>query len=222
MFNFIDKFGVELEGAFHVNKKLTTKLKGDGSVFEDGFYDDVFKELKRWKNEDSIENVYRIGEVISKPENKIKKLFKFITKNYPSKVDETCGLHVHLSFKKKSFYSALTHEKFWIDFSKFLRSKKSLCRDKNYNSRVVGENRYCENEFIPFKQIVDINSTKFTQINFKSYRKHKTIENRAFPMFKSKVIARKMVKEYIYFVEKWLSENYKTVIKDTYNLTRVY
>ncbi len=184
----IDKVGIEIEGSWK-NKPKGSKIYHDGSV-----------------NLGGPENLK--GEVHSRPLKNLDKLKTFIENNYPDRVNYTCGLHIHVSPKNLKDINSFGRRKFFNDFGKFLKSfiVKYKLGKTSLRKRVNGGNAYCGKKFLPKRQLEN-EGTRYTQLNFKSFRSHGTIENRVFPAFKDKNIAYLACKEYVEFIEKWISEN---------------
>ena len=106
---YINKIGIEIEGGFddfdyinNIAKKINGSIVKDGSLFD-------------FENSEPL-------EFISKPYNKKTELKKDIKKIYDNliEVNKSAGLHIHLSFKKHSFYTYLFSFKFCEYFKKSL------------------------------------------------------------------------------------------------------
>lgn len=117
--NRINLVGVELEGAWQ-QAPPGERIEADGSVKIPGTYsiNDAVARLRP----DQLESLARQGmlpsgqpftrgEVVSKPLS-IEKIERWITACYPQMVNETCGLHVHMSFLRHINYMRLMCKEF--------------------------------------------------------------------------------------------------------------
>lgn len=177
--NRIDKLGVELEGAW--NKiPVGSRLEHDGSVAPH-------------KNTTDRENFPNVGEIVSKPMAPAG-VGAWIKKNYPGMVNDTCGLHVHMSFPDINFYSRLMEPEYQDTIIHYLTlwAKKEGLEDKHpIWPRLRGESEYCARKHWPDKQaqskrkIYDrrTEGNRYTIVNY-CYQQHETIEIRVLPMMK--------------------------------------
>lgn len=174
---FIDMVGVELEGAGFTCGKETVGWHGDGSVNHDLGYD----EDPEWDGNDH-------GEVASKPYKTWTGLRNWLEREYPRFKDETCGMHIHTSFRDPTHYMALAQPEFYTFFkqrmAKFVEKNRGNRTDNGHSrlaSRFRGDNRYCQANFWPGVQITGLGE-RYTQLNF-CWDKHGTLECRLLPMF---------------------------------------
>ncbi len=187
MLKNIDKFGFELEGGWEFRPKM---FKGDGSVYSEQA---------------------ETGEIASNPYKSLGHAKRFIDKNYPKEVNQSCGFHIHISTKKKEDYLLLTHPKFYKDFIFWAKKwNKEVFRDYELQERILGKNEYCKRIKSNFHGIyyrqIKYSDKRFRQLNF-CYGKHKTLENRLFPMFKNSKLAFRALSNYINFVDSWIENN---------------
>jgi hypothetical protein len=190
---YIDKIGVELEGGWSARPDV---LYSDGSVSIDAKY---------------------VGETCSQPFKDLRKLKKWLFKNYPVAVNESCGLHVHISLKNNLLYSKLMskefHEYFKEELRKFIELNKNKCDVNDISNllkRLHGCNRFCKDAFYADVQ-ANVNykdSCRFTHINY-CYRLHKTVEFRVLCMFKSKRFAFEAIKVIVKCVNEYLKKAIK-------------
>lgn len=162
-YKFIDKIGVELEGGWTDPDFL---IGHDGSV-------------------NVRANV--VGELASpilNPED----VEDWVTKHYPDAINNTCGLHVHISLKHVLHYSLLMERTFFDFFTKSLLAwgkEKNIIKSHPFWDRLAGTNRYCKNEFIPERQVFhkQRHENRYTMLNY-TWAKFNTIECRVLPGFK--------------------------------------
>lgn len=117
---------------------------------------------------------------------------------YPTFVNETCGFHVHTSWKPGD-YSRLAEKRFWEHFCAFWAAveaappKSWTTEDKKrFSLRLAGkstrgrEDSFCRKEFIPEAQIPikGKGGNRYTQLNY-CFGAHGTIECRLLPKFES-------------------------------------
>lgn len=171
----VNLVGVELEGGWD---KLPpeTKLTHDGSV--------VFRGDKPIKH---------VGELPSPP-IEVEKIEPWMKTFYPQFVNDTCGLHVHMSFKKALTYQQLMDPSFQATIFEFIAR---WAKGENVPSthpiwkRLNGSSQYCTNQFhadaqarATSKRVQDASGTasRYTAINY-CYKLHNTLECRLLPMF---------------------------------------
>lgn len=216
-YTFINKVGIELEGAWAVKPN---SLQHDGSVkFEatELECEHVCHCLECSALDPTIIDQGRscsakyIGEVASKPIAP-RSVSKWVRSAYPQAINPSCGFHIHVSFKNINSYLVLMDRKFY----EFFLTKMQEFGDKNkipkthpFWSRLRGENRFCKREFNPDKQINEIkkyHDFRYQHLNF-CHTLHGTMENRLFPMFKEIDLAVAAVYTYLDCLEEYLSKN---------------
>ena len=166
--------GVELEGAWTALPEGVT-LERDGSV--GGF---------------SVPN--NVGELPSPPLPR-RSLANWMRRHYPDKVNKTCGLHVHMSFKSAQHYSWLMVPEFQATIKKYLRlwaiNKMGFQPGHQLYERLTGNNSFCLDQFWPDVQAAARSKnydhpadgpTRYTMIAY-PFSLHSTIECRVLPMF---------------------------------------
>lgn len=162
---YINLIGVELEGGWSSSNGRT--IVPDGSV--------------------RVMSAPYKGEVQSKPST-LENLEGFVFQHAPPFIDNSCGLHVHVSFKDKvGSFLALMDDSFWQLFQKRMfewGKKEKLPENHQFWSRLRGDNRFCKKMFQPSNQInlMQKSETRYTQLNY-CYAMHGTIECRLFPAF---------------------------------------
>jgi hypothetical protein len=178
--------GIELEGwaethaeLYEIKSSLITpngwELKSDGSIHPEGGV------------------AYSTFEVTNKPfkRTELDAYFQKMERFYPLiHHNESCGLHVHLSFENmKNYYLLLD----WKFVEKFMHDWKDTFKSELEQKRI--NNTYCKfyNDEDAFKkdtlvQIFNTNtrpSERYRCVNFHCFKRLKTVEFRMFPMAKT-------------------------------------
>jgi hypothetical protein len=151
-----------------------------------------------------------VGEINSQPFSDLKELKNWLFKNYPNRMNRTCGLHVHISLKNNLLYSKLMQKDFHDYLKEMLKdfivkNKLNTEDKKNLIERVDGYNRFCRDNFYADEQVIKKSkeTCRYTHINY-CYALHGTIEFRVLCMFKSKQTAFKAIKVIIKCVNEYL------------------
>lgn len=168
-YSFINKVGLELEGGW-------TDIRGfhlvhDGSVNIDAPF---------------------VGEVVSKPLEP-SGIETWLFNAYPDVLNETCGLHVHVSVKNPLYYAHLMELEFQEYLIKALitwGNKIKIRADHPFWSRVRGENTYASFNFWPERQWdrKEHHGERYTALNY-TWARFQTVECRVLPGFKQKECA---------------------------------
>lgn len=173
------KMGVELEGGWNKDyARLAQEVEG-----------------ARGKTDSSVHGLEgHMGEITTRPNTNLESLLKDVRYLHPDHTNESAGLHIHASFTDLHL-TLLTSE----DFYKYFRKRWEEWGEKNqgrmsrkdrdafwdrFHMRSNQAKRYCKDIFMPGKQLTDFNhDDRYTQLNFVSYKKFKTVECRLLPMF---------------------------------------
>src|SRR3990167_1168176 len=134
------------------------------------------------------------GEIPSNP-MELDKIEPWMKKFYPQIVNDTCGLHVHMSFKSALQYQRLmtpTYPATIIEYFTSWAKSEGLKDSHPIWERLSGKNRYCKHEFHAQQQVTskkDHNQTRpghrYTIVNY-CYSVHGgTLECRLLPMFET-------------------------------------
>ena len=130
-----------------------------------------------------------VGEYVTKPmkfKNNHKEIKRIIGENFPDYTNDSCGGHLHLSFKDERFYSLCMDKDFWLglltQMKLFAKTINSEDEDKLLH-RIRGAH-YCQADFIPEKQIWE-EGDRYTQVNY-CHNRYGTLEIRLLPMFSDK------------------------------------
>lgn len=168
----IHKIGVELEGQWNERPE---GFEHDGSV--GGF---VY-----------VPGSY-IGEVPSPPLLRAD-LNAWMNNNYPDQVNQSCGLHVHVSVESKAEYSLLmTHaaqlERDLIQNVKTWATEREIIKGHSLWERLAGNSRWCQQGTHSIDQQVRARrkiGARYRMLNF-CWGLHGTVEVRLLPGFKKK------------------------------------
>lgn len=175
--NRITSLGLEVEGGWSPGASCRGSIKHDGSVR-------------------SISNdTYLVGEISSEPLPDLENCEKWLKANYPQHVNESCGLHVHVSLPPLH-YSRLMSPQFETCFLNAMEEFWSRFRSEPafdlFRHRLDGQNQYCQKVFRPEDQIWrrehygdrtgSAAHPRYSQLNF-CFGRHGTMECRLFPCF---------------------------------------
>lgn len=170
----VNRIGIEIEGLWYQTRIPSNPLKDVSVQFTPG-------ELQI--GPDQFISNHFIGETASMPlvwEN----VKPWIDKNYPDKVNTTCGLHVHISVKSDSDYIRLMDPEFerffLIRMEEFGKSMK-YPQDHPFWCRLKGSNPFCAKDHKPEEQVIrtDKRGPRYAQLNY-CYGLHGTLECRLF------------------------------------------
>ena len=170
--NRVAKVGVELEGAW-TKLPLGAKLEIDNSVYKG-----------------TRIAGYQYGELPSGPMLPAA-IPRFLKKYYPSAVDHTCGLHVHMSFDSLLRYAWLMSPRYPKTMVKYLSEwakKEGFPADHHIWDRLSGKSIYCQDKFWPDEQVNYLlkdhdqkrHGHRYTIVNYCG--RYKTVEIRVLPM----------------------------------------
>lgn len=185
--NRIERIGVELEGGWQ-HLPADVLLEHDGSVTN----------LKK-----AGDPPLRTGELPSPPKIPAA-MWPWMKKYYPSHINNTCGLHVHMSFESARWYQMLMTKQYQntvIEYLKRWGKEEGLCEVNSESKKLVrhplwdrleGKNKYCKLEFWPDKQAaqkrkshnMEVEGHRYTAINYCFAKDNcQTVECRVLPMF---------------------------------------
>lgn len=218
---YIHRIGVEMEGAW---SRPLFEISRDGSVNMNHLlchcecHGDYFCDCCAEKCDH--DKRLAIGEIQSMPMETLNHVQEFINTTYPTHINETCGLHVHVSMSNEN-YALLMNRKYFNQFTRCMVNFKNTLpyRDQEaFAPRLAGKNKYTKNTFMPLKQFRQqrkYHPYRYTSLNY-CYRIHNTVETRVFPMFSTPELCYNAVKAFINSVESYLDGAHKT--KEIYTL----
>lgn len=117
----------------------------------------------------------------------------WMTKYYPNYVNDTCGLHVHMSFTSAMHYQKLMTpvytQKIIEHITKWAKAE-GLPKSHPIWSRLSGKSRFCQNKFYGDEQVRktgkdynrEAHGNRYTMVNY-CFNLHNTLEVRLLPMF---------------------------------------
>lgn len=206
--NRIANVGVELEGGwdapvpgYQVVHDGSVKFRGTGEP-QIGVRTNPAGQLEQFiveapgRGGDNKKTIvrYAVGEIVS-PILQISQLENFVTKCYPPHVNDTCGLHVHMSFTHRLNYSRLMDPAFTPHIIRAILlwgKTQEIPKDHIFWERVTNERHpHCAHLYLGDKQVLqrgkDYHSrgtdySRYTAINYCDAQ-HQTIECRVLPMF---------------------------------------
>lgn len=136
----------------------------------------------------------KTGELPSEPLEPAKVPI-WMKKYYPSVVNETCGLHVHMSFKSALHYQRLMVPEFQLTIVNYVKkwaNDEKLPKEHPIWERLSGKSRYCQHKFFADQQAQmrqkDYDQARpghrYTVINY-CFNHHGTAECRLLPMMET-------------------------------------
>lgn len=183
--NRIARIGVEIEGGWKVIP-AGVELQRDGSVFKNAGDEGGFR---RRTNPEIFFGELNTG-IIEPGALKVG-----LKRLYPDMIDDSCGLHVHMSFPTLFIYNLLmSHAEYQESIIKYLWSwaeDEGLPKDHSLFSRLAGQSIYCQKKWWPDEQVVYAGKDhdqkrighRYTMIHF-CWRggRQRTVECRLLPM----------------------------------------
>ena len=145
------------------------------------------------------------GEKHSPVFKNLKNLKTWLNKNYPCRMNSTCGLHVHIGVPNEYYMLFATEEFFNFLLSRIQEwGKKNRIKSSEFWGRLQGDNDYCMPIFRAYSQIESTikSSCRYTAINY-PYLQHYTIEVRVLPMFKSPNLSFSAIRRIVNSFQLW-------------------
>lgn len=107
---------------------------------------------------------------------------------YPTSVNDTCGLHVHVSFYNKVSYARIMDFEFYQFFLWYMTAwgeRQKVPKSDAFWTRLAGHNHYCSRVHRPMQQVTDRGKggRRYTQLNY-CWSLHGTVECRLLPGFR--------------------------------------
>jgi len=203
--NRIYRVGVELEGGWS-NLPPGVTLEHDGSVT-----------VRQGRNAPLDPN-FKHGELpsgILEPS----KVEPFLMEFYPDHVNDSCGMHIHISLKSALHYQILMTPKFQATVLAYLKAwatKEGIDPAHRIWKRLTGQNQYCKLEYFADEQAQAPNknysgrnggvASRYTAINY-CHKQHGTVECRVLPMFDSKKQAVRAAKQVLDITNAFLAKH---------------
>lgn len=198
----IARVGIELEGGWNKAPE-GCKVDHDGSVvihipatcLEDIYTAAQIKQAKvngtlldyRGHNKNIL-----TGEIPSMPLT-VENFPTWMQKYYPHFVNDTCGLHVHMSFENALYYQKLmtpAYTKVIVEHLTTWAKQEGIEKAHPIWYRLSGKSRYCQHKFFGDEQVRktskdynrDAPGNRYTMVNY-CFNLHNTLEVRLLPMF---------------------------------------
>lgn len=201
--NRIYRVGIELEGLWKKIPEGVGKLEHDGSVA--GFA-----------------GIGHIGELPSPP-LEVELFEAWMRKHYPTEVNETCGMHVHTSFKSALTYQRLMDPRYPATILAYIAKwgkKVDLPKDHCLWGRLRGESVFCKHQYTADEQVMNVEKdhnrerrgNRYTVMNY-CWGRTTTIECRLLPAMPTVDLAIDAVREVINITNSYLVATAKREIK---------
>ena len=225
--NRIALAGIELEGGWHKNPP--NPVVHDGSV---KFPSPRNKPQPLFSTEDEQRawltaerarlaqfQFKAVGEIVSPPlKAEAETVEAFIKENYPSAVNDTCGLHVHMSFTHKRNYNRLMTPEFtkaMVDGLRKWAAEEGLKKDHPLMARIMNpDHPHCAHTYCGEEQVKatskDFHSrgkpnSRYTAINY-CFNQHQTVECRLLCMMDTPEQACRAVLEVLAITNRFLAK----------------
>ena len=190
--NRIYRIGIELEGGWDKLPAGIAKLDHDGSVV--GL------------------PISKVGEIPSPP-LEVEEFEKWVRANYPNHVNETCGMHVHLSFKSALTYQRLMNPSYPATIVAYVGKwgKKALPDNHCLWERLDGRSEFCKLQYYAEQQVVQAEKdrdrqrvgNRYTIINY-CWARTTTLECRLLPMMPNADTAIEAIRELLNITNSYL------------------
>lgn len=181
--NRLNLIGVELEGGWNTIKGDLRPMR-DGSIHFGIPGDDEYK----------VSLIKHVGEIPLPPLG-LREFPSVMRLYYPSYVNATCGMHVHLSTLKAFAYQRLMINQPYsypgtvVEYMKRWAKKEGLSQKHPIWPRLLGQNEYCQHVFHADEQAKTANKDydhhrqghRYTVISY-CWSRYKTLECRLLPM----------------------------------------
>lgn len=198
--NRIHLVGIELEGGWSKLPKGTA-LVHDGSVRFQGPEIIAVTDPATGRRTQQVvpgSGPPHVGELPSPPlEVSVKgsstiPWMEWVKQFYPSHVNDSCGMHVHMSFRSALTYQRLMTPDYQVTMMDHLikwARKVKFGENHHIWERLNGTNRYCQHQFMAEEQAQRREKShdhhapghRYTAINY-AYGQHSTVECRVLPM----------------------------------------
>lgn len=131
-----------------------------------------------------------------------------VPKIYPDEVNSSCGLHLHMSFKKLVSYGALCEDGFWPYLQDRLSEwgTQANIQNQQFWQRLQGRNQYCSRPQVGDTRRIQTacgDADRYAPVNY-CWSEHKTVEVRVLPMFKEARVAVSALRQVLNATEAWI------------------
>lgn len=200
--------GVELEGGWKQGQMppgITSPVR-DASVFKHlGDEGGVVRTNKPG---------YYFGEIPIGP-YQVGYLPRAMKRYWPLLIDDTCGMHVHMSFETAYQYGLIMDSSAYQDtIQEYLirwAKEENIPADHCFWERIKGNNEYCQKKFWPLSQMQQSEKDydhhrfghRYTMVHY-CWQRKKTVEVRVLPMFEDFDLSVRAVKRVIQITNAYL------------------
>jgi len=204
----IEKIGLELEGGW---KKIPLDFRGCPPEI----ITDLSIDGRTYDTDVPLETTH-VGEIVSPP-LLLSEWTSWLFHHYPTQVNRTCGLHVHLSVTTKREYALLMEHSLMLDIidaARELAEAENLTQRHYLTPRLDGKNPFAlfgvsPAEQVPVKEKRIGMAARYAALNY-CFSMHGTLEYRLLPMFpEGPELASKFILSFLFEVEKYLKKNRK-------------
>jgi len=195
--NRVYRVGIELEGGWKTLPKGARLLRDGSIIFSDA--------------EVVAGDIRQVGELVSPPLAVVEKdavstlhFPTWLTASYPSSVNDSCGLHVHMSFKSAFTYQRLMTSQYPATILRYMSlwANKNLPLSHPIWPRLAGKNEYCQHTFYAEDQVTRADKdydhhrvgNRYSVIVY-PWSRHQTVECRLLPMMSGSLLAYQAIKE---------------------------
>lgn len=198
---YIKAIGIELEGGWNRGKNVPLTIDTSVSVLSD-----------------------YVGEAVSPVIEDIMEMEDWVKTYYPDATNETCSMHVHVSFKDVESYARLADEEFLNFLIQNLRTwgeSRKIIKNHPFWKRLNGDAAYASLYHFPDQQIfkIDKHGERYTAINY-AWSRFKTVEFRILPAFKNVKIALDALYTLFLIIETYIDLN-KEELKEKLTLFKI-
>jgi hypothetical protein len=206
VYNRIYRIGIELEGGWIKLPPGVRQLQHDGSV----------------QIEPQAGIPLQIGELAIGPIT-LQEWPRWLKTHYPQKVNQTCGMHVHLQTTTSLAYARLMDARYpatVIDYFKRWSTREGLSKDHPIWNRLRGKSVYCQHLYMADDQIRNNSKDhdrarpghRYTVINY-CHGRYGTVECRLLPMMDTVDQAERAIQEFVDITNGFLRATRKKEIK---------
>jgi hypothetical protein len=193
-----DKVGIEIEGRFRNLTELipiAEELTGGRGVRDSSVQSDRHNHFEPHEFQTKAGS---LGSAITQ-----------LIKLFPDSSNESCGMHIHVSFP--SAQTGLLYSQEFFDYFitrwKAWGTRENIHPDHYFWSRLRGEGAYCHLNTIDTRGQHPTMQDRYKQLNWAAWREHKTIECRLLPMFRRQSLAVSAAQELIDIYETYLAQD---------------
>lgn len=190
-----DRVGVEVEGRF---LNLNTVIRhAEDITGGEGYRDGSVHETPDGTGAEA-------WEFQTKPDS-IRGACQQLVDLYPDETDESCGMHVHVSFDAvdMTVLNSTAFFKYFRERWEAWGARMNLHPNSPFFRRLRGHNEYC----LPADETREYsvrNMDRYAQLNFGAFGEHRTVECRLLPMFKRASLGVAAIQELLDIYETFL------------------